>query len=39
MPSDVPEVINTRSADTFTPRETKSAAAASRAAAMPGEGV
>ena len=31
MPSEVPDVISTRSADTWTPRATKSAAAASRA--------
>ena len=38
MPSDVPDVMITRSAEVGTPREVKSAAAASRADAMPGDG-
>ncbi len=39
MPSDVPEVMSTRSGETSTPRRAKSAAAASRAGAMPTEAV
>ncbi len=39
MPSDVPDVISTRSAVTGTPRAVKSAAAASRALAMPADAV
>ena len=38
MPSDVPAVMNTRSAETGNPRAVYSAATASRAAAMPADG-
>jgi hypothetical protein len=39
MPSDVPEVMSTRSGEVGTPRLAKSAATASRAARMPGDAV
>jgi hypothetical protein len=39
MPSDVPDVISTRSGLVATPRLVKSAATASRASTMPGDAV